>query len=166
MTLEELNNLPIEAAKHEFSKCCASTLWVSRMVEKRPYANESLLQAAATDIWFSCSRIDWQEAFGHQLRIGDLANVETNVLANRLTGDEHAIWTSAPKETLEKLSLINQKYEKRFGYIFVVFALGKSVEEMLEIAELRLRNNPYDEIKIAASEHNRITKSRLKKLLS
>ena len=61
---------------------------------------------------------------------------------------------------------MNQKYEKRFGYIFIVYATGKSAEEMLEIVELRLKNNPYDEIKIAASEQNRITKLRLKKLLS
>ena len=166
MTLGELNNLSVEAAKHEFSKCCGSILWVDRIVEKRPYANEAELYAAATDVWFSCSRIDWQEAFSYHIKIGDLNNLEGKVFAtNQLAGEEHAIWSSAPKEALEKLLLINLKYEKKFGYIFVVFALGKSVEEILEIAELRLRNNPYDEIKIAASEQNRITKSRLKKLL-
>ena len=167
MDLEELNNLPDEEAKAAMAKCCGSTLWLDKMLKKRPFATEDELYAAATDIWFACTRIDWQEAFAHHPKIGDQSNPENKFSAtSRWAGEEQASIASARKETLDKFVLMNQKYEKRFGYIFIVYATGKSAEEMLEIVELRLKNNPYDEIKIAASEQNRITKLRLKKLLS
>ncbi len=167
MKLEELNNLGDEDARTAMARCCGSTLWLDRMIKKRPFSTEEELYAAATDIWFACSRIDWQEAFGHHPKIGDQSNLEDKFAAtSQWAGEEQASIASARKETLEKFTLMNQKYEKRFGYIFIVYATGKSAEEMLEIVELRLKNNPYDEIKIAASEQNRITKLRLKKLLS
>jgi 2-oxo-4-hydroxy-4-carboxy-5-ureidoimidazoline decarboxylase len=59
----------------------------------------------------------------------------------------------------------NQKYEKKFGYIFIVCATGKSATEMLELLRLRLENSQDTELKIAASEQIKITNLRLKKML-
>ncbi|MBA2761179.1 MAG: OHCU decarboxylase, partial [Segetibacter sp.] len=58
----------------------------------------------------------------------------------------------------------NDDYEKKFEYIFIVCATGKSAGELLEILQSRLPNHPKDEIKIAAEEQNKITKLRLEKL--
>ena len=58
----------------------------------------------------------------------------------------------------------NDLYEKRFGYIFIVCATGKSADEILEILNARLLNTPQDEIRIAMDEQNKITKLRLEKL--
>ena len=60
----------------------------------------------------------------------------------------------------------NRKYEKKFGYIFIVCATGKSAEEMLEILQQRLENIPLVELKIAAWEQNKITKLRLNNMLA
>lgn len=166
MTLGELNGLSAEAARDELIKCCQSTSWADQMVKKRPFANEDELYSAATDAWFSNTRIDWQEAFGHDSKIGEDNTLEGKFAEEIQPSGEQPDGSTSKAQTLEKLSLLNQKYEKRFGYRFVVYTSAKSVEEILEIIELRLKNNPYDEIKIAASEKNRITKFRLKKLLS
>ena len=53
----------------------------------------------------------------------------------------------------------NRLYEDKFGYIFIVCATGKSAEEMLGLLQARLPNAPEEEIKIAADEQNKITKS-------
>jgi len=63
------------------------------------------------------------------------------------------------------LAAANREYEQRFGYIFIVFATGKSAEEMLALARERLRNDPDIELRIAAEEQRKITWLRLNKLL-
>src|SRR5262249_45823045 len=68
-------------------------------------------------------------------------------------------------ETKEKLATANRLYLDKFGYIFIVCATGKSAEEMLEICERRLRNEPEKELAIAAGEQSKITEIRLRKLL-
>ncbi|HQW00201.1 MAG TPA: 2-oxo-4-hydroxy-4-carboxy-5-ureidoimidazoline decarboxylase, partial [Bacteroidia bacterium] len=56
--------------------------------------------------------------------------------------------------------------EKKFGYIFIVCATGKSAQEMLELLKKRLPNSPEAELKIAAREQNKITHLRIDKLFS
>jgi 2-oxo-4-hydroxy-4-carboxy-5-ureidoimidazoline decarboxylase len=167
MTLEELNKLPTEEAVTEFTRCCGASHWVTKMVESRPFASEDELYEVAKTAWFGLTRVEWLEAFSHHPKIGDISSLEEKYgNTKEWAGEEQGGVASAHKETLEKLARLNKTYEKRYGYIFIVMATGKSAAEMLEIIELRMKNNPYDEIKIAASEQNRITRLRLKKLLS
>jgi 2-oxo-4-hydroxy-4-carboxy-5-ureidoimidazoline decarboxylase len=57
-------------------------------------------------------------------------------------------------------------YEKKFGYIFIVFASGKSADEMLQLLNQRIKNDRDSELKIAAGEQQKITELRLKKLIT
>ena len=57
------------------------------------------------------------------------------------------------------------EYEQRFGFIYIVFATGKSAEEMLALAAERLENDPDVELRTAAEEQRKITQLRLDKLL-
>ena len=66
---------------------------------------------------------------------------------------------------MEALAQLNQAYEEKFGYIFIVCASGKTSEEMLAILRSRLGNDPDEELRIAAAEQAQITELRLKKLI-
>jgi len=55
-------------------------------------------------------------------------------------------------------------YEERFGHIFIVFATGKTAEEMLALLRLRLANDAEDELRIAAAEQAKITRVRLERI--
>ena len=79
---------------------------------------------------------------------------------------EQASVRQASQETLEALATGNEDYERKFGYIFIVCATGKSADEMLALLQARLANKPEDEILIAAGEQNKITRLRLEKLLA
>jgi 2-oxo-4-hydroxy-4-carboxy-5-ureidoimidazoline decarboxylase len=63
------------------------------------------------------------------------------------------------------LAAANREYEERFGYIYIVFATGKSAEGMLALARERLRNDPDIELRVAAEEQRKIMRLRLDKLL-
>ena len=64
----------------------------------------------------------------------------------------------------EALSRVNQEYESRFGYLYIVDASGKSAEELLTIARARLTNDPESERLIAAGEQHKILRRRLETL--
>ena len=59
----------------------------------------------------------------------------------------------------------NEDYERRFGYIYIVCATGKTAEEMLELARKRLGNDPERELRVAADEQRKITELRLEKMV-
>ncbi len=161
MTLDELNTLSPEAAKTILIQCCGSTSWVEQMVRRRPYENEQDLFFAAGNIWFACSRKDWLEAYSHHP--DDISTFEKDFVQERI---EQEARPPVSTEIQEKLVKLYQKYKDRFGYVFIVGSKGISIEEILRIGELRLKNNAYDEIRISTSEQNKITKEKLKQLLS
>lgn len=88
-------------------------------------------------------------------------------------GERGAEWSSreqagietAGDDVREALAAVNKEYERRFGYIYIVCATGKTPEEMLALARKRLRNAAAVEIRVAAEEQRSITRIRLEKLL-
>ena len=59
----------------------------------------------------------------------------------------------------------NAEYEKRFGFIFIIRAAGRSAEEMLSALQARLGNPIADEVVNAAAEQREITRLRLARLV-
>jgi 2-oxo-4-hydroxy-4-carboxy-5-ureidoimidazoline decarboxylase len=171
VTLHELNTLPRQQLILELTKCCGSPAWVNKMLPFFPADDLVELLEDAEEQWFKCSEEDWKHAFAQHPKIGDIDSLKNKFAS---TADPVAIgWASgeqsgvntASQKTLGALAEANKKYEDKFGYIFIVCATGKSAEEMLEILQSRLPNDPKEEIEIAADEQNKITKLRLEKLL-
>ena len=168
MTLETFNNLPREDARLELEKCCGASGWVSRMMDHFPFRTDHEMLERAKQIWDNeCSENDWLEAFRHHPKIGDIDSLQKKFASTSAwAGSEQAAVKSASPETIHALAKANDEYEKKFGFIFIVCATGKSAEEMLDFLHRRM-NNDYDtEIRIAAEEQKKITQLRLQKLLS
>ncbi len=66
---------------------------------------------------------------------------------------------------LAKLKRINKAYEATFGRIYIVSATGKTAEEMLAIAQERMKNDKKTELRRAVEEQRKITDLRLDKLV-
>ena len=73
---------------------------------------------------------------------------------------------AASMDTVARLANGNHEYEKKFGFIFIVCASGKSSDEMLSILRHRLQNEPETELTVAAQEQRKITRLRLERLLN
>jgi 2-oxo-4-hydroxy-4-carboxy-5-ureidoimidazoline decarboxylase len=151
-----------EDARAMLARCCGSTRWVERMLSRRPFGSQETLHAAGRDIWFALEPADWLEAFTHHPKIGDRAALRTRFAATRsLSEREQAGVAAAPDETLDALAEGNADYERRFGFIFIVCATGKTAEEMLGLLRSRIANDPERELQIAAAEQAKITEIRL-----
>lgn len=133
----------------------------------RPFAYKKTLLEQARLQWELCGPPDWLEAFTHHPKIGDLKSLEKKFASTRQwAGGEQKGVNTADQQILAALAQGNDDYEKKFGYIFIVCATGKSAGEMLEILKKRLPNQPEEEIQIAQGEQMKITLIRLEKLLN
>jgi 2-oxo-4-hydroxy-4-carboxy-5-ureidoimidazoline decarboxylase len=164
--VQRLNSLPAAGAKNELLKCCGSKQWAERMIGERSFASLDDLIAKADRVWWSLEPGDWLEAFLSHPKIGEKkAAATTSEQSNQWSAAEQAGLGEAANSTLATLVELNQKYESKFGYIFIVCASGKSSDEMLAILRSRLENDRDEELRIAAAEQAKITELRLKKLL-
>lgn len=162
MTLQEFNTLEKEVAAKELFSCCGSDTWVSALMKSFPFASEQQLVEKATEAWYhECGGTDWLQSFTHHPEIGDAKS-----LAEKFAGKEQAGVAAASGATIEALASANAAYKKKFGFIFIVFATGKSADEMLALLRSRIDNNADEEIRIAMGEQHKITLLRFQKLLT
>lgn len=165
MDLDQINAWPDSPARELFSRCCGSSRWSDRMTAARPFASEDALRATAERIWWELAESDWLEAFAAHPRIGDLHSLRAKYAATaNWASHEQAGTQGAPDEVLERLAIGNHQYEKRFGFLFIVCATGKSAVEMLAVLEQRLPNDRPTELTIAAAEQMKITRLRLQRI--
>lgn len=153
--------------KEELFKCCGCTAWANKLAVKFPFKSIEELKKESDAIWFSLSEKDWKETFIHHPKIGDVESLKQKFASTASwAANEQSSVRTATEQILLGLKKGNDDYEKKFGYIFIVCATGKSAEEMLAILNSRLPNSPKEEIKIAATEQNKITHLRLEKLFA
>jgi len=167
MTIEQLNQLDQKSLKEALEKCCGANKWIDMMAAQQPYKNQQSLMILADQLWYRfCMEADWKEAFEHHPEIGDLNSLEKKFASTSdWAGQEQSGVNTAKKEILVRLAEGNKAYKKKFGFIFIVCATGKSATEMTELLEARLPNDLEYELNIAMEEQAKITKIRLNKLL-
>lgn len=164
--IERLNAVPPDEIKQQFLNCCGSQNWARQMTQKRPFASLEQLLKTADDAWWSLDQADWLEAFSSHPKIGERkAATHVGAAAQHWSEQEQSSVASAAADTREELADLNKAYERKFGYIYIVCASGKSSEEMLAILKGRIDNAPSEELRIAAAQQAQITKLRLQKLV-
>jgi len=167
MTLDALNRLPADEARTILTRCCGCREWVEQMVASRPFVNPSQLLSKALTLWMGLTPGEWREAFEHHPRIGDLESLKARFASIAdLAANEQGAVAEASQETLEALAEGNRAYEERFGYIFIIFASGRSADDMLKTLRQRLNNDPEAELRQAALEQWKIMRLRLDGVLA
>jgi 2-oxo-4-hydroxy-4-carboxy-5-ureidoimidazoline decarboxylase len=140
------------------------------MLSGRPFAADADVYTRAEEAWNALSDDDVLAAFAHHPRIGeDLELLRARYTAEpttdtRFSSQEQASVAQASESTLIALRDANRAYEQRFGFIFLVFASGKSADEMLALLQARLGNDRGTELATARREHAKITHLRLSRL--
>jgi 2-oxo-4-hydroxy-4-carboxy-5-ureidoimidazoline decarboxylase len=169
---EVLDAASEEDARAMLLRCCGSSRWVDAMLARRPFASHTALGDAATEEWDRLTPDDWLEAFHHHPPIGG----DGRVAGAPARGAEHlrptAEWSRqeqsgvqlADADTLRALREANAAYQRRFGFVFLVCATGKTASEMLALLEARMVNAPKVELGVASREQAKITALRLEKL--
>ena len=163
MTLDEFNSAPSEVATAQLLTACGSRRWASTVAANRPFETPEALIADAEEVWFSLDEEDWLEAFACHPRIGEKKAPTTGYLAH--SESEQAAAQQTLDEVAEALLVGNRAYEAKFGFLYIVFASGRSAPELLAVLQSRLANGRAEELLEAARQQLRITNLRLRKWL-
>lgn len=148
-----LNLLFPEAAMSFFTTACSSGTWAAAMAERRPFESVADVLAATEAEFDELAEDDWLQAFAGHPRIGEKGDATSQREQAGSAGYE------------EELARLNDEYESKFDFIYIVYASGKSGKEMIEIARSRLDNDRETELANAAGEQRKITATRLLRML-
>ena len=160
-----LNAMDDNEARAALTNCCAAGAWVEGMLSRRPFADDNAVLTAAAAVAATLGEVDWLEAFAAHPLIGDVESLRKKYAATReVAAGEQAGVSGAADATLAELAALNRQYAERFGFIFIVFATGRSAAEMLAILQRRIENARDEELKNAAAEQLKIMQLRLQKL--
>jgi 2-oxo-4-hydroxy-4-carboxy-5-ureidoimidazoline decarboxylase len=116
---------------------------------------------AADRAWVDLTPDEWGKAIAAHPRIGQRGGEAPDASAR-----EQRRAMEASPETLTALAAENLQYEERFGYVFLIFASGRTGEEILAELRRRMNNDPATELAETRTELTRIARLRLEKLLS
>ncbi len=165
VNLTFINGLSPLDAKAAFFRCSGSAPWSDEMLSQLPFSSCEQLLDKAESAWNQLSDQDWLQAFQIHPRIGDKDKLREKFASTvKWASAEQAGTAEASEEVLQALADGNIEYERKFGYIFIVCASGKSASEMLDLLQARLHNDLEAEFHIACGEQKKITRLRLEKL--
>tara|TARA_R110002049_G_scaffold2750_8_gene22210 strand:- start:146540 stop:147085 length:546 start_codon:yes stop_codon:yes gene_type:complete len=147
--------------------CCGSRHWCRLMSESRPIASTQQWHEQADAAFDRLSSQDWIEAFESHPKIGDVDSLRMKFAGNdKWSGHEQSGVADASEDVVERLANANEVYQRKFGYIFIVCATGKTASEMLDLLDHRIRNDALRELEVAAAEQRKITHLRIDKLIA
>jgi 2-oxo-4-hydroxy-4-carboxy-5-ureidoimidazoline decarboxylase len=168
LTLAQFNDLSQEVAIAQLLTCCTSKNWANKLSDARPFIDVDALLASSDAIWHDLQTVEANllEAFDGHPQIGNVASLKEKYRNTQSSAaHEQSGANNAADDVLEALAKGNQDYLDKFGFIFIVFATGKSAQQMLDLLLARLPNDRATELANAAAEQNKITHLRLTKLL-
>jgi 2-oxo-4-hydroxy-4-carboxy-5-ureidoimidazoline decarboxylase len=163
MNINAINNLTADDLRVRLQSCCHCSAWAERVAVSAPFSTAgNLLECCATE-WLRATEEEILEAFSGHPQIGDM-NALRNKYASTASVEQGQV-TNADETVLLALHERNQVYLKKFGFIFIICATGKSASQMLALLEARINNSPDEELANAAKEQGEIMNLRLSKLL-
>ena len=137
---------------------CASKQLGQRLLAARPFTDVDDILDEADRILIELPEAEIDAVLEGHPRIGGRVN-------NPSSAREQAAVTDAGGDVRDKLAAGNRAYEYKFGYVYLVFASGRSADELLAILTSRLGNDPNTERQVMLGELAKINRLRLRRLL-
>ncbi len=168
MTIDvtRFNHMRSDEARRGLLLCCECEPWADGVLARRPFAGPEDLLDCAREVWFAQPERVVVDALNRKPRIG-----EGPALRLRPDGGGyHAVEQSGVEgegdAVLQGLFDLNDCYDRKFGFIFVICASGRRGRAMLEALRQRLQNDRETELRTATDENHQITVLRLNRWLN
>ncbi len=162
--VEVFNSLPAGELESRLLAVCAAPAWGSAVAALRPYPSRAAVLAAADAAARALSWPDVLRGLSAHPRIGERAQGESTEAAWSRREQSTAA-SSGDDATRAALTAANHAYEDKFGHVFLIFASGRTQEEILAAARDRIGNDEQSERAIVADELRKIALLRLERML-
>lgn len=124
-----------------------------------PYASGHDIVARARQLMAQMSAAEQIAVINAHPRIGERPE-KVSAASFKEQGYER---DTTPPEVFLRLASLNDEYEQKFGFRFVIFVNGRSKEAIVPMLEARLRGSQDEERRTALSEILAIAEDRLKR---
>ncbi|MGK5677943.1 2-oxo-4-hydroxy-4-carboxy-5-ureidoimidazoline decarboxylase [Actinoplanes sp. URMC 104] len=162
--VEVFNALPAARLERDLLACCAAPAWGAAVIAGRPYDSRAGILAAADAASRALRWDEVRQGLEAHPRIGERAAGDSPEAAWSRR-EQSAAARSADETTRAALIEANRAYEERFGHVFLIFASGRTQEEILAAARERLGNDEATERAVVADQLRRIALLRLEQVL-
>jgi OHCU decarboxylase len=160
-SIEELNALDFERFRDALNLLFEGrTPLMRKLFERRPFATYEMLIVAASEAMGRLGVNEIAEVIDAHPRIG--ASRQELMRGSGLSYGEQGDVEARVAAELRKL---NQSYERRFGFRFVVFVNRRSQAALLPVLRARLGHTVEEERRTALADILAIAKDRLGRLL-
>ena len=131
---------------------------LDRLRAEEPFPSGAAMLARAQEILEALSEAEQIAVINAHPRIGERPD-KVSALSFKEQGYDR---DPTPPEVLRRLATLNEEYEQRFGFRFVVFVNRRSKEAIVPILEARLRGSRDEERRTGLREILAIAEDRLK----
>jgi len=132
---------------------------LDRLRAEEPFPSGAAILARARAIVKELSEAEQIAVINAHPRIGERPD-RVSALSFKEQGYDR---DTTPPEVLKRLATLNEAYEQKFGFRFVVFVNRRSKESIVPILEARLRGSREEERRTALREILAIAEDRLKR---
>jgi len=166
-TLDELNAMPADAFAAAVGPLVESApRYLARLAAARPFTSDAAMQDAMHAVASEMPEEEQVELVDAHPRIGaDSADMSELSTAEQRAGDGDPDEDGERHAYLaEELANLNELYESRFGFRYVVFVAGRPKEAILPLMEHALRNDRDAELRRGLHDAIYIAADRLTRL--
>ena len=135
-----------------------------RVAAARPFESDDALLAAAHDAAASAPESELRELLDAHPRIGAEASVMSALSREEQHGDAGRDTAGDEPGVAEDLAVLNEVYEQRFGFRYVVFVAGRPRAAIVPLMEAALRNEREAELRRGAQDAIYIAGDRMRRL--
>jgi len=132
---------------------------LDRLGAEEPFPSGAAMLARAREILEALSEPEQIAVINAHPRIGERSD-RVSALSFKEQGYDR---DTTPPEVLRRLATLNEEYEQKFGFRFVVFVNRRSKEAIVPLLEARLRGTRDEECRTALREILAIAEDRLKR---
>ena len=133
-----------------------------QLIDGMPYRSDAQLLARAREIVETLSDEQRVQLINLHPRIGENSKRLKSEYPNSYQ-EQGAGGNTAGDGALERLATLNEQYEMRFGFRFVVFVNGRPKADLIPVLQHRLQRSRDEELETALGEVLAITADRLRK---
>ena len=132
---------------------------LERLRAEEPFSTGDAMLARARKILSELSETEQIAVINAHPRIGERPD-KVSALSFREQGYDR---DTTPPEVFRRLAVLNEEYEQKFGFRFVVFVNRRSKEALVPLLESRLRGTRDEERRTALREILAIAEDRLRR---
>jgi 2-oxo-4-hydroxy-4-carboxy-5-ureidoimidazoline decarboxylase len=164
MDLAIFNRADATSAAALVAPCVKIDSWAAGLVSGRPYPDLTTLLEVAAQQAAEWTDEEVEQALADHPRIGERPT--GSGAGAGMSRSEQAGVDPADADLRQRLADGNRRYEERFGRIYLVRAKGRTAEELLDLLEQRLANDPDTERRVTKEQLGEIALLRLKGLFT